>query len=183
MSLCYRFNVEVLKIYSKGKAAKLKIDRGFKFYKTVEVPCAHGFEITPETKSVEVIKTRSYRDEWYTVIPFNDPISCWQYKAHINKIYDGDTCTSVSVNLGLGGEFDTTFRLLGIDTPELRGDEREDGLISKAVLMEKIFNRTVTVETLKDKTGKFGRYLGTFTYRNQNINKFLLENGYAEPYE
>lgn len=183
MSLCYKFNCEVLKIYDKGRAAKLKVDRGFKFYKTIEVPVAYGFEITPETKSVEIIRTKSYRDEWYVVIPSTDPILCWQYKCRINKIYDADTFTSCSVDLGLGDEFDTTFRLSGIDAPEMRGEERPEGIEATDIVIQKVLNRVVTVETIKDKKGKYGRYLGRFIYRNQDINKFLLDEGYAVPYD
>lgn len=50
------------------------------------------------------------------------------YKAVVRDVYDGDSCT-VDIDLGFGiwmkGQ---KLRLMGIDTPELRGSEREEGL-------------------------------------------------------
>ena len=46
------------------------------------------------------------------------------YKATVTEVYDGDTIT-VDIDLGLNVWLkDQTLRLLGIDTPELRGEER-----------------------------------------------------------
>jgi micrococcal nuclease len=106
---------------------------------------------------------------------------CWEYKAKVISAYDGDTLRA-TLDLPLNCEFETTFRLVGIDTPELRGDEREAGIISRDVLRDKILDKNVTVITEKDKTGKYGRYLCAVFYRNQNINEFLLKEGYAKVY-
>lgn len=182
MSNCNKFNVKILKIYKGGTIAKAKIDIGFKLQKTVKLPAVPGHLFNKFTRSIELIEISSYNNEWVSAIPSNSPIECWEYKCKIIKVYDGDTCTG-EISMPFNFQFETTFRLAGIDTPELRGDEREDGLISRDVLRDKVLNKNVTVITEKDKAGKYGRYLGTFRYRNQNINKFLLENGYAESYK
>lgn len=78
------------------------------------------------------------------------------------------------------------FRLSGIDTPELRGDEREDGLKAKAELARLLSLGSLTVET--HKTGKYGRYLATIHVAADgydvplNINEQLVKTGFAEPY-
>ena len=52
----------------------------------------------------------------------------YEYKAIVKKVYDGDTIT-VDIDLGFGITFnDKSIRLSGIDTPEIRGEERLEGL-------------------------------------------------------
>ena len=106
----------------------------------------------------------------------------YTYNAEVIKVYDGDTIT-VNIDLGFGIiKSQTKIRLLGIDTPELRGEEREAGLEAKKALMDLIMGKTVTIVTEKDKTGKYGRYLGTIFLDNTNINLWMLDHGYAKPY-
>jgi len=109
------------------------------------------------------------------------------YKAHVIKVYDGDTCT-MNIDLGLHswihGE---KIRLARINAPELRGDEREQGVNSRDYLRELILNKEVFLETILDRKGKYGRYLGEIWILNnsgeyENINDKMLENGYAVPY-
>jgi len=48
----------------------------------------------------------------------------YHYKAHITKVYDGDTVTA-DIHLGFNMVMrKQKLRLLGIDTPEIRGEER-----------------------------------------------------------
>ena len=74
------------------------------------------------------------------------------------------------------------LRLYGIDTPELRGDEREQGLIVRDILREKILNKDVEIHSYKDKQGKYGRYLATILLDGEDINQWLVDNGHAEVY-
>jgi micrococcal nuclease len=104
------------------------------------------------------------------------------YNATIDSIYDGDTIT-VTLALGFGIELKKQkIRLLGIDTPEIRGGEREEGLKSKARLVELIEGKEITLVTHKDKTGKYGRWLGTIYVNETNINEQLIQEGFARPY-
>ena len=58
----------------------------------------------------------------------------YQYKIFsIKKIYDGDTITAV-IDLGFGVYKTAILRLKGIDAPELRGDERPEGIKSRVGL-------------------------------------------------
>jgi micrococcal nuclease len=106
----------------------------------------------------------------------------WHYKALVTRVYDGDTIT-VDIDLGFNMVLrDQSIRLSGIDTPEIRGDERPEGLISGNALRERILNKNVIIVTDKDETGKYGRWLGTIYYNNENLNQWLLNEGLATLY-
>ena len=106
----------------------------------------------------------------------------YHYKALIVAVYDGDTVTA-EVDLGFNIKITEKFRLFGINTPEVRGDERDKGLVSRDALRQKILDKQVTMETKKDKKGKYGRYLGTIFLEEEgeliNINKWIVENDYG----
>ena len=109
----------------------------------------------------------------------------YHYKAEVVSVYDGDTIR-VIIDLGFGfsnrgsrGK-GTSIRLYGINTPEVRGVERPEGLIAKKALLDLIEGKTVTLRTIKDKTGKYGRYLGIIILEDgTNVNDWLVDNGYA----
>ncbi len=105
----------------------------------------------------------------------------YHYKAHIKDVYDGDTVTAV-VDLGFLHYQEMKLRLYGIDTPELRGDEREQGIIVRDILREKILDKDVEIHSYKDKQGKYGRYLATIMLEGEDINQWLVDNGHAEVY-
>ncbi len=105
----------------------------------------------------------------------------YQYKAKIISVYDGDTVTAV-VDLGFLVSKEMKLRLFGIDTPELRGEERPQGLIVRDILRERILNKEVIINSYKDKQGKYGRYLATILLDGEDINQWLLDNGHAKPY-
>jgi micrococcal nuclease len=110
----------------------------------------------------------------------------YTYKATVNSIYDGDTIR-VDIDLGFGVIFrDQSLRLLGIDTPEVRGEERLHGLISKAFVVQRIpVGSVIKIVTQKDRKEKFGRYLATVYYgeESNNLNEELLNSGMASRYE
>jgi micrococcal nuclease len=107
----------------------------------------------------------------------------YTYKAFVVKVYDGDTIT-VDIDLGFGVFYKKQkIRLMGINAPELKGDERENGLIVRDWLREKILNKEVIIKTIKDKKGKYGRYLGYIFLDNININEQMLNEGLVEPYD
>jgi len=109
-------------------------------------------------------------------------MSSWQYNATIIKVYDGDTVTA-EVDLGFSVKMKMTLRLLDIDAPEIRGEEREEGLKSRDWLREKILGKEVVIQTKKDRKGKYGRYLATIYEGGENINIKMLQEGYAKEYK
>ena len=129
--------------------------------------------------------------------------SLYIYKAYVTDVYDGDTITCIvdcGFNLGIQK---TKIRLYGINTPELRGEEREMGIYVRDELRKKILNKHVFLKTIKDKKGKYGRFLGKIYIKdtdenNENnedsiestdstdylcINDWLLEKNYAVVYK
>lgn len=107
----------------------------------------------------------------------------YTYKARIIDVYDGDTVTAI-VDLGLFISTEIKVRLKGINTPEIRGEERNAGLLSKKRLEELILNKEVMLFTYKDKKEKYGRWLGTIhpLDSSKSVNEILLEEGLAVPY-
>jgi len=107
----------------------------------------------------------------------------YYYKAHVHEIYDGDTATSVDIDLGFGVILqDQHVRFYGIDTPELRGEEKEEGKKVAAYVKERLEGKDVILKTYKDAKGKYGRWLGEFFIDGINVNWELLDKGMAEPY-
>ena len=107
------------------------------------------------------------------------------YKATVVKVYDGDTIT-VDVDLGFDMCFhDVKIRLHGIDTPEIRGEERPEGLVARDRVRELIMSKEVQINTIRDRQGKYGRYLGIVFIPGEdgeliNINELLVKEGLAE---
>ncbi len=107
----------------------------------------------------------------------------YEYKATVVKVYDGDTIT-VDFDLGFGIVLKKqTIRLLGINTPEVRGKEKASGIISRDALRQRILGKQVVIKTSKDKKGKYGRWLGEVFMADENINKWLISEGYAKEYK
>jgi len=114
--------------------------------------------------------------------PLSDLIknkSLYTYRAHVSKVYDGDTIT-VTIELGfnavLKGE---KLRLFGINAPEVRGDSKPEGIRSRDWLRNRILNKDIVIKTIKDKKGKYGRYLAVIYLGDININDELVSNGFA----
>ena len=103
----------------------------------------------------------------------------YEYNAKIVKVYDGDTVTA-EIDLGFKVKVTETIRLYGLNTPEVRGVERPDGLISRDRLRERIFEKDVVIKTMKDKKGKYGRYIAEIYLGDENINEWLITEGLAE---
>ena len=106
----------------------------------------------------------------------------YTYKAIVTKIVDGDT-VDLDIDLGLGmWSKSTRIRFLNINTPEVRGKEREAGLAAKRFVEDIIpIGCSVYITTVKDKRGKYGRLLGTiYTDKGANINSLLLDEGHAK---
>lgn len=103
------------------------------------------------------------------------------YYATITGVYDGDSCTA-QIDLGFSVNMTMKLRLLYIDTPELRGDELEDGRKVRDIVRDMILDKDVIIRTKKDSKGKYGRYLAEIFVDGLNLNTWLLDNGYAKPY-
>lgn len=117
----------------------------------------------------------------------NDIFSLYNYRAIVVGVFDGDSVT-LDIDLGLGvWSKGQKCRLAGIDTPEIRGEERPEGLKAKQRLVELVLGKQVAISTERDRTGKYGRWLVTIWHLGDdgvwiNINELLLSEGHAEIY-
>ena len=108
----------------------------------------------------------------------------YTYRAVVISAYDGDTIT-VDIDLGLGiwarGQ---KIRLARINTPELRGEEREKGLIARNYVRERLVGKQIVLRTDKDRTGKYGRWVGevllpaTEQIIPSHLDKIAAQNGF-----
>ena len=106
--------------------------------------------------------------------------SLYHYKARVTGAYDGDTIT-VDLDLGLGvWKIGEKIRLSGLNAPEIRGPQRPQGLISRDWLRERVVGKVIIIHTEKDKTGKYGRLIGTVYLDGENINELMISLGMAE---
>lgn len=109
----------------------------------------------------------------------------YSYKIELVRVIDGDTIDA-SVDLGFGLSILRRIRLYGIDTPETRTrdlDEKAAGLKAKEWLANRLKSATkLSVTTLKDKEGKYGRLIGVLYADNVNIQKTMLSLGLAKKY-
>lgn len=111
----------------------------------------------------------------------------YKYACKVLRVVDGDTVV-VQVDLGFSVKVDIKFRLSSINTPELRGDQKEKGLAAKAEVERLLSLGQVTVQSEKPvKADKYGRWLGTFFVQqgdvSTNVNETLIASGFAELYK
>ena len=70
----------------------------------------------------------------------------YEYCAKVVSVYDGDTIT-VDIDLGFGIVLKKQkLRLLGINTPEVRGEEKILGKKVRDLVREKILDKVVTIK-------------------------------------
>lgn len=122
---------------------------------------------------------------WEDTVPFVPPIE----KGKVIKVYDGDTITiAAKLPYKKSPLYRFQVRLIGIDSPELKGyteEEKTAAHNSQRALEALVLHNIVYLENTKQE--KYGRILADiFVIRHGkkiHINKWLLENGYAVPYD
>jgi micrococcal nuclease len=72
------------------------------------------------------------------------------------------------------------FRLARINTPEIRGEERPEGLLAKQWLIDTLAKSNNEIVVRTGKTGKYGRWIGEIIIDETNINDELVKTGHAE---
>lgn len=121
--------------------------------------------------------------------------SLYHYAADVISVYDGDTIT-VDIDLGMNlwkkGE---NLRLWRINTPEVKGESRTEGLKVRDYVRSLVEGRQVLLRTILDKRGddsteKYGRLLAEVLVPEIidgvivsyiNVNEDLLQRGFALP--
>ena len=121
--------------------------------------------------------------------------SDYTYNGKLLRTIDGDTVEillektfSLDIDFGffvkdkmeLKKSAIVTFRLLGINAPESKGPSREVGKKSKDYLDSLLREKNIVVNSYKQ--DKYGRWLAELFVDGVNINKLMLESGYAQKY-
>lgn len=110
------------------------------------------------------------------------------YSAEIVEVYDGDTVT-VDIDLGFRMWLrDEPLRLWGVDTPEVRGTEKPEGLRVQVLVRswlpvgEHALIRTLKAKDGGDRTGTFHQYPVMICSDgwSESVNPRLLREGHAE---
>jgi len=112
-------------------------------------------------------------------------LQLYTYGAVVVRVVDGDTLI-LDIDLGCGvwlrGE---RCRLLGIDTPEPRGETKEEGQRATRYVQQLVvaYGNRVVIQTAKDTKGKYGRWLVTVwlegIFGGESLNASLLKSGMA----
>ena len=98
------------------------------------------------------------------------------------KVYDGDTITIAACLNDKCYKFST--RLLGIDTPEIRGKsvkEKALAIEARDYLKTIIFEKMVELRNVS--YDKYGRLLANVYFEDTSISDLLIEQKYAVPYD
>lgn len=141
----------------------------------------------PETKSeikvdiIEPIPIPLPLPKWEDTVVFVPPIT----DGIVIKVYDGDTIT-IAQKLPYENSplFRFAIRLNGIDSPEIKTkheSEKKYAERSRDALHQLIFEKTVTLKNIS--LEKYGRILADLYYNDIHVNKWLLDNKYAIPYD
>lgn len=120
----------------------------------------------------------------------------YEYSARVTNVVDGDT-VDVDIDLGLDAHVHTRLRFMGVNAPEHSSPEGE---AATAYVKNWVHNHggpggLVTVQTVKDRKEKYGRYLAfVFGWAEDEtefipgtgsrcLNDMLVEEGHAVPYD
>jgi micrococcal nuclease len=111
------------------------------------------------------------------------------YRAKLIAVVDGDTA-DLLVDLGFHVTVSLRFRLFGVDAPEKRGAASVAGKAAQDALEALLRGANeIVVETMKDKTEKYGRFLARIYVRPVagapwiDVNAVMIEQGHATAYE
>ncbi len=113
-------------------------------------------------------------------------ITVYQYWAKVLRVVDGDT-VDMETSLGFDLTLKMRVRLLGIDTPEIfsvkkTSEEYRKGIKSKEFL-ESMIPKSKWVEVKIHQSSqreKYGRWLAELFVDGVNLNKKMIEKGYAK---
>jgi endonuclease YncB( thermonuclease family) len=99
-------------------------------------------------------------------------------------VYDGDTITVAAKLTGLKPWYRFHVRLAGIDTPEMKSAneiEKKVARQAQQALSELILGKTVRLENRANE--KYGRLLADVYLEELHVNKWLLDQRLAVPYD
>jgi len=102
------------------------------------------------------------------------------YPIEVVRVVDGDTIDVCLGVPGFGLHIERRVRLIGVDTPEMRGPEAVSGK-RVTMLVRGWLSRAKNLRLRDAGKGKFNR-LGVIESDQGSLNNWLLEHGHADPY-
>ena len=125
--------------------------------------------------------SQSLTTTWADTTAFVPPIS----SGLVIKVYDGDTITVAQrLPYSTSPLYRFSVRLAGIDSPELTSSdpaEKRCAQESRDALHTLLFQKTVTLTNTA--TEKYGRLLADVHLGSLHVNRWMLTNRYAIPYD
>lgn len=107
-------------------------------------------------------------------------IELFTFRAKVVRVVDGDTVDMI-VDLGFRISVEIRLRLLGINAPERNAP---GGTAATEYLKSLLpVGQQTLIETYKNPTDKYGRWLATIYVDNINANEAMLSSGNAVFYE
>lgn len=116
------------------------------------------------------METLTYAD----TAPFIPPVE----SGRVIKVYDGDTITIGCYVYGKAFRF--SVRLLGIDTPEMKGPHKDMAVIARDALHDLVFHEIVHLKNVGIE--KYGRLLADVYLGDLHVNAWMKEKGHALSY-
>ena len=109
----------------------------------------------------------------------------YEYHARLLQVVDGDT-VDLDIDLGCFVRITRRCRLRGINAPEMKGQDSEEGKVSRLEL-EKILNYScdssyLLVRTHLDRGDKYGRLLVDILCGESTVNEIMVAKGCAVRY-
>jgi len=123
-----------------------------------------------------IMSTIRYED----TIPFIPNIK----EAQVIKVYDGDTITIGFFQPDCDKPYRMSVRLLGIDTPEIKGkspEEKAKAKMAQKFLSSHVLGKTVTLTDVS--LEKYGRLLANVYCDGAHMNQLMIDNHYAVSYD
>ena len=107
-------------------------------------------------------------------------LDLYVYEVNTYRVIDGDSI-AVVVHLGFDIHKKTVVRVIGINTPEVRGDEKPAGVLVKDYVTDFLDGKTLYLQWIKD--DKFGGRCNGIIYADGiDLGKHLLSVQLAKPY-
>lgn len=111
----------------------------------------------------------------------------WVFPAKALRVIDGDTL-ELLVDVGFRMRWQGRLRVLNVDTPEMRGSEREAGEVARAFVFDwltSVVGEWPLLVQVERKPDSFGRALGHIWRRcdGASLAEDLLAAGMAKEYE
>lgn len=101
----------------------------------------------------------------------------WVFEAQLVRVIDGDTYV-FSMDVGFDIYPHITVRIMGINSPEIKGATKVQGMISRDYAEDFLMSAEY-IEIRTERDMSFTRYLGDIYVDGENLATHMASNGYA----